>query len=131
MKVRARHHINDLTGDLLEIRATARKDMRAVVRDGIKAGNILAKGYAERSSGEHGKWYPRAFRAEMHTSLFGGGAGAISGEYGPVTGPRQGRMSFEWGSRNQPPHRDLNRSADVIGGSFAQEVRRLPDKWFW
>jgi hypothetical protein len=29
----------------------------------------------------------------------------------------QGGMSFEFGSRNQPPHLDLNRSADIIGSA--------------
>ena len=32
----------------------------------------------------------------------------------------QGDMSFERGSRNQPPHLDLNRSADVIGPQLGQ-----------
>lgn len=131
MRVHVVGGVADLARDLKSIKVKARKDMRATVRDGIRAGNTLAKANAERSSGRHGKHYPKAFRAEMNSSLFGSGSATISGEYGPITGPKQGRMSFENGSRNQKPHRDLARSADVIGGSFAQEVRALPDRWFW
>lgn len=121
---------DDLEADLRHIARTARGDMRDVVRDGIKAGNTLAKDFAKRSAGAHGKHYHRAFTTEMRggLGLFGN---TISGEYGPDIARPQGGMSFEQGSRNQPPHLDLARSADIIGPSFAQEVRALPDRWFW
>lgn len=130
MRITARHSIGDLAADLAEIPARARADMRSTVRDGLKAGNLLAKDFARDSSGTHGKLYPKAFTTEMHTGrgLFGN---TISGEYGPDAARPQGGMSFEFGSRNQKPHLDLARSADIIGPSFAQEVRRLPDQWFW
>lgn len=122
--------LSDLTADLKQIKAEARPKMRNVVREGVKAGNTLAKEYAERSSGAHGKLYPKAFTAEMTASLFGA-AGLISGEYGPERGRPQGDMEFEWGSRNQKPHLDLAHSADIIGGSLAQEARDLLDDLFW
>lgn len=131
MRVRVTHTIGDLADDLAHIARTARTDMVGVVRDGLRAGNTLAKDSAKRTAGAHGKHYHRAFSYEMHRSLFGRASDHISGEYGPDIGKRQGRMKFERGSRNQPPHLDLAKSADIIGGSFAQEVRALPDKWFW
>lgn len=130
MRVRVHHDIGDLANDCVAVARRVKPDMRGVVRDGIRAGNELAKGFAKQSAGKHGKHYYKAFRAEMTTSLFGA-AGDISGEYGPVRGMRQGDMSFEWGSRNQRPHLDLNRSADIIGGSFAQEVSAKSREWFW
>lgn len=128
--VRVTTTTDDLEADLRYIARTARGDMRDVVRDGIRAGNQLAKDFAKESAGEHGKLYPKAFTTEMSRGLglFGN---TISGEYGPDVTLPQGGMSFEFGSRNQPPHLDLARSADFIGAAFAGEVRRLPDKWFW
>jgi hypothetical protein len=112
--------------------------MRATVRDGIKVGNTLAKDFAKRSAGAHGgvskkgvRPYVKAFSYEMRPSLFGRSAAVIAGEYGPDIGEPQGAMKFEYGSRNQKPHLDLARSADIIGPAFAGEVRRLPDRWFW
>lgn len=130
MRVRVTHTLEDFERDQREVATTARKDMRATVRDGLKAGNMVAKDSAKRTAGAHGKHYHRAFSWEMHTSLFGA-AGSISGEYGPDVNKPQGEMSFERGSRNQPPHLDLAKSADLIGPSFAQEVSRLPERWFW
>lgn len=105
--------------------------MTAVVRDGARAGNLLAKDNAKRTAGRHGKHYPNAMSAETKSAFFGFGAGVYSAEYGPVVGRLQGSMSFEFGSRNQPPHFDLAKSADVIGPSLAQEVRQGLDRMFW
>jgi hypothetical protein len=126
-----RHGIADLAADMAKIPVKARVDMRATVRDGVRIGNSLAKDFAKKSAGKHGKRYPNAFSFEMHQSLFGAGSSVISGEYGPEIGKPQGDMSFERGSRNQKPHLDLQRSADIIVPAFVGEVRRLPDRWFW
>lgn len=131
MKIRVIHDIDDLANDMAAIARGARRDMVGVVRDGIRAGNMVAKDYARISAGTHGKHYHRAFTAEMNGIVSFGGVAGISGEYGPDIAKPQGGMSFENGSVNQKPHRDLARSADLIGPSFAQEVRALPDRWFW
>lgn len=127
--VRAYHTINDLASDLRRIPDIARRDMRAVVREAAIVGNTVAKDNARRTAGAHGKHYPKAFTWEMRGSLFGG-AGFVA-EYGPDANRPQGGMSFEEGSRNQPPHHDLAKSADLIGPSFAQEVRQRMGGWFW
>lgn len=128
--IRMRADLSDLTADLQQIRAEARPRMRNVVRDGIKAGTVLAKANAKRSAGRHGKHYPNAITPNMNAGLglFGN---LISGEYGPERDKPQGDMSFEHGSVNQKPHLDLARSADIIGPSFAQEVRGMLDDLFW
>lgn len=56
---------------------------------------------ATATAGEHGKHYPDAITTEMRFAGFG-----IEVETGPETGRKQGGMSFEFGSRNQPPHLD-------------------------
>lgn len=130
MRVHVTHGIDDLASDLADIAARVKPDMRGVVRDGIRVGADLAKANAKRTAGSHGKHYPRSITSEMHSGLglFGN---TISGEYGPDASRPQGGMSFEYGSRNQPPHLDLARSADIVGPSFARSVRDEIDEWFW
>ena len=105
--------------------------MRAKVNEGARAGNTLAKDFARESAGKHGRHYYKAFTWEPTKTFHGFGASVYAAEYGPQIDRPQGGMSFERGSRNQPPHLDLARSADIIGPSFAQEVRGLLDDWFW
>lgn len=128
MRIRVIHGIDDLANDLRHISRTARPDMVKVVREGIRVGNVVARDYARESAGSHGKHYPKAFSSEM--TLYGA-LGLIAGEYGPDEAMPQGGMSFEGGSRNQPPHNDLAKSADLIGPAFQGEVHDLPDSWFW
>lgn len=117
------HRIGALERDMRAIPPRAMRDMRSTVRDGLEAGNTVAKDFAKSSAGAHGKHYHKAFGWEM--------TGPLEGEYGPNAAMPQGGMSFEFGSRNQKPHLDLAKSADLIGPSFAREVHHLPDKWFW
>jgi len=131
VRIRVSHGIGDLADDMTAIVRRAPRDMVGVVREGIRTGNAVAKDNAKRSAGTHGKHYHRAFTSEMRPPYHSGVSSTYSGEYGPDASKRQGGMSFEGGSRNQPPHNDLARSADLIGPSFAQEVGELPGRWFW
>lgn len=130
MRLRERDTLDALQADLLEISRKAPGAMRSCVRDGIRAGNILAQDYARVSAGKHGRLYPRAFSTEMHTTFVGFGAIIHSGEYGPDIAKKQGGMSFERGSRNQKPHLDLARSADRIAPTFQMEAGRVADDLF-
>lgn len=129
-EIRERDTLDTLQADLLGIAAKAPGAMRSCVRDGIRAGNVLAQDYARISAGKHGRLYPRAFSSEMRGTLVGFGATVVSGEYGPDIAKPQGGMSFERGSRNQKPHLDLARSADRIGPTFANEAGRVADDLF-
>ena len=123
MRVRVHHTLELLEQDLTRIATTAKVDMAKTVRAAAVQGNKLAKGFARESAGDHGKHYHKAFTAEAVTPLVW--------EYGPDATMPQGGMSFERGSRNQPPHLDLAKSADIIGAKFASDVADLPDEWFW
>lgn len=125
--VRVSSTIGDLATDLARIAKEAPVELRGVVREGIKVGNSVAKDFARVSAGAHGKHYPNAFSTEMHPAA----GNVYSGEYGPDAAKPQGDMSFEWGSRNQPPHLDLNKSADLIGPTLAQETGDAVDRFFW
>lgn len=128
MSITINGNLDNLERDMRSIPITATRDMVKTVRDGIKVGRTVARDNAKRTARSHGKHYPNAITSEM-TSVSPGGS--ISGEYGPDSARPQGGMSFEFGSRNQPPHLDLAKSADLIGPAFAQEVSRLPSGWFW
>lgn len=131
MRIVVINDLSDLESDMVKIARSARRDMVGVVKEGARVGNQVAKDNARRSEGKHGKHYHKAFTWEMRGTVSFGGVAGISAEYGPDISRPQGGMSFEYGSRNQPPHLDLAKSADLIGPSFAQEVRHLPDRWFW
>ncbi|HKY58304.1 MAG TPA: hypothetical protein VJL80_09725 [Aeromicrobium sp.] len=130
-KVNVSHGIGDLKRDLSRIPPTFYREGRKLITEGAKVGNSLAKDNAKRSSGRHGKHYPKAFTADRAKSFVGFGGGVIQAEYGPDSHKRQGDMSFEDGSRNQRPHNDLRKSADVIGPALVGETRMMLDGMFW
>lgn len=123
MSIHVTHSLGDLEADLRTIATTAPLRMRDVVRDNLRNGNRIARANAKRSAGAHGKHYHKAFSTEM--------TGPTTGEYGPDSAMPQGGMSFERGSRNQPPHLDLARSADIIGPAFSKGVQDMLDHLFW
>lgn len=72
-----------------------------------EAGNELRdawKDNARITAGQHGKHYPNSIKAKP--------VGPFTVEVGPTPGMRQGAMSFEYGSSNQPPHLDGQRALD-------------------
>lgn len=121
--IRVEHTIDDLESDLRKIAVTARGKMADIVKRDARTGNTIAKSRARESAGAHGKHYHKAFTAERITPLMW--------EYGPDAARPQGGMSFEFGSRNQPPHLDLNKSADLIGPQLAKDARDLLGDLFW
>lgn len=129
-RVRERDTLDRLIGALTNVARKAPREMQSTVRDGTRAGNIIAQDYARVSADRHGKLYPRAFSSEMRPPFLGFGAVVVSGEYGPDISKPQGGMSFERGSRNQKPHLDLARSADRIAPSFQREVGQMADRLF-
>lgn len=126
--IKVTNHLDDLTRDIAAIPPAAARRMAGIVRDGANAGAQIARDFARESAGAHGKHYPNSITADSEVGLKGS---TYSAEYGPDSGRKQGGMSFEWGSRNQPPHLDLNKSADIIGPAFPGEVRNMLRDLFW
>lgn len=122
--------LRDLESDLRTIVRKSPGVLKGVVREAAIVGNTVARDNARRTAGAHGKHYPRSFTWEM-SSFSGFGGFAASAVYGPDAGRRQGGMSFEHGSRNQPAHHDLAKSADLIGPTFADEAGRAAGRMFW
>lgn len=117
------HSIDQLAADLAEIPVRAARELPNTVRDVAEDGNRIAKALAKESAGEHGKHYHKAFGVEK--------TGPLAYEYGPDAAMRQGGMSFEGGSINQPPHNDLAQSADQIAEVLPARVNETVAGWFW
>lgn len=109
-------NIRDLSSDLGRVPNRATRSVAHAVERTAKRGNSLAAAFARESAGAHGRHYHRAITAERAHPL------GLAWVYGPDVAKRQGGMSFERGSRNQPPHLDLARSADIIGPELGQAV---------
>lgn len=131
-QVGVRHGIDKLAADLSEIPARAAVDMVKTVREGLDVGNMLAKDFAKVSSRKHARKYPGTFSTRMNKGYRGATGNIYQGEYGPIA-RGQGNLAtiLERGSRKNPAHLNLERSADIIGPAFGAEVHRLPDRWFW
>jgi hypothetical protein len=128
MRVTVTGGVGDLANDMVSIVRRVPGDLTKTVREGAKVGNVVARDLARVSAGAHGKHYPKAFSSEVTVrGLFG----MYAAEYGPDITKPQGGMSFERGSRNQPPHNDLAKSADLMGPALAKETHDLTGKWFW
>lgn len=128
MQVHVTGSLADLAADCAGIVRRVPGDLTKTVREGAKVGNVVARDHARRSAGAHGKHYPKAFSSEVTVrGLFG----MYAAEYGPDASKPQGGMSFENGSRNQPPHNDLAKSADLMGPALLGETHRLTGEWFW
>lgn len=85
----------------------------------IEAGDDLVDTWANNAratAGEHGKHYPDSIDKDLLISR------DIAVEVGPNPAKPQGRMSFEDGSVNQPPHLDGQRAADEIIPRLSRRV---------
>ena len=130
--VRVKHSIGRLAADMADIPPRAAKEMQGLIREGVKTGNSLAKDFARETSGRHAKRYPGTFTTSVNRPTHLVGASFYSGEYGPEA-RGQGLLApiLENGSRNNKPHFNLARSADMVGPGLAGEVGRMIDGLFW
>ena len=75
---------------------------------------------AQRTAGRHGHHYPKSITAEQIPAADG-----IAWEVGPDSSMKQGAMSFEYGSRNQPPHWDGLRAAVQQEPKFIKDLKEI------
>ena len=120
MRVHMSDNLGDWIGKMEHAAERAEVELPRAVENNAKYGRDAAKTFARRTAGAHGKHYYQRIDAEQIAPRVW--------EYGP-SGHPQGEMSFEWGSRNQKPHRDLARSADIVGPALARDTQRLASKW--
>lgn len=123
MTVNITHTLGDLDRDLRALPVKEARMRAEMVRGTAERGNRIAANFARASAGSHGKHYHKAFTAEA--------VDPFTWVYGPEAARPQGGMSFEYGSRNQAPHLDLNRSADVVGDSLTDNAQKMLERLFW
>lgn len=120
MRVRVEHGIHDLVNDMASKPRAFAREASKLVRKTIREGNRRTIPIARESAGAHGKHYADAFSAEMLSPLVG--------EYGPEADKDQGDMSFNFGSRNQPPHLDIEKGWDLQEPVFAKDIDSMMDR---
>jgi hypothetical protein len=98
-----------------------RRPARAASTPHVKEGGLLTQRIAQGASGPHGKNYWKRISSEM--------TGPLSGEWGPTGVVDNNAVGGGW--RHGPPNTDLEKSQDVIGPKFADEVGRTAASWFW
>lgn len=100
------HELAAVAIDIGKVGVQSTRAMIEVFQDGGKTLSNAWAHNARATSGVHGKHYPNSIDWEMQLST------DIVIEVGPNPAKPQGRMSFEEGSVNQPPHLDGQRAAD-------------------
>jgi len=123
MRIQIINHLDDLAADTRTVATTTKARMATVVRKNAVEANRTTARIARVSSGSHGKLYPRSFSAEAITPLWW--------EYGPDADMPQGGMSFNSGSRNQPPHLDIEKGLDIQRPKFYRDISEEADDLFW
>jgi hypothetical protein len=98
-----------LAADLSGVTAKMVPALRAGMQGAGEAFADQWRSNAEATSGEHGVHYPASISAELVFDV-----GGVSVDVGPESGKPQGGMSFEFGSRNQPPHLDGLRAMTFV-----------------
>lgn len=107
---------SSVIADLGKVSGRAFRNAEVAVRTGGGWVEKDWKANATQTAGEHGKWYPDAIK--------GRSTGALEYTVEPDEAMRQGAMSFEEGSRNQPPHLDALRAFDARQAAIRRLIKR-------
>lgn len=105
-----------IAAELGRMSARTTRRMNEAVRE---AGTDLRDEWRENATetaGAHGKHYPKAIEAH---------SGWLQSEIYPNESAQQGAMSFEFGSRNQPPHLDGQRALDALAPRIARRFEQI------
>lgn len=115
----------DLERDCRTIAAEFKPKAAESVRDVAKDGNNAGKANARRTGGKHARKYAGTFSAERK--------GPLSYEWGPrASGQGELVHVLERGSRNNPPHHDVAKAADLFGANaLERKIDGVMDDLFW
>jgi hypothetical protein len=97
--------------------------VKAAVEDSAEELRDVWRSNATVTAGKHGKHYPKSINYKMIPSL-----SAIEADIEPTEGMKQAGMSFEFGSRNQPPHLDGQRAMDSVSPNIERRIDRALGK---
>ena len=114
------HTIGDLERDLRSASERFPARVTDLVYSTARDGQKFARRFATKSARRHGIHYPNSIQLTPR--------GNFAAEYGPDPSRPQGGMSFEYGSRNQPPHLDIAQSFDIAQARFATRIDQTLDE---
>lgn len=118
MAITVTSNATSIAVDLGNTSARTTRRLAAVIADeGTKLRDEW-RSNAEATSGAHGKHYPASIQA--HTRF-------LEAEIYPDESMAQGGMSFEFGSRNQPPHLGGQRALDSRSEWIVRNLRKALD----
>ena len=106
-----------VSAELGRVSAQVVRQARVVIEDAGRDVRDEWRSNATETAGEHGKHYPRSIQSRM--------SGVLEATVEPDESMRQGGMSFEFGSRNQPPHLDGQRAIDRLGPLIERRLEAL------
>jgi hypothetical protein len=104
----------EVIGDLTRIGGRALRQMRSAIEEAGTDVRDEWRANATETAGAHGKHYPKAIMSKM--------TGPLEATIEPQEGMKQAGMSFEFGSRNQPPHNDGQRAIDHYAPLIARRI---------
>jgi hypothetical protein len=126
MRVSVKHEdLIQLEKDLSAVPIRLYREGKRIVTENARDGGQTARRIAKYTARRHGRDYPMAITWDSASALVAFGGGAIKAAYGPDSSRPQGGMSFEEGSRHQPPHHDLANSLDLIRPKFHRDIDGL------
>ena len=94
--------VTDDLSDPASLRSAVTAEAEQVKREWVEDATV--------KSGRHGKHYPKSITFETRSV----GPLHVEAEVGPDASMKQGGMSFEFGSRNQPPHLSGQKAAQGL-----------------
>ena len=110
------HGLREIAAELPRLGLKGAKAIDPVIAEGAQFLADQWRRNAEQTSGEHGKHYPKSIDTERVVST------DIVFEVGPNPSKKQGRMSFEEGSVNQPAHLDGAKALDKVAPLIHKSV---------
>ena len=92
--------------------------LRSVIREEAQEIQRTWRDDARVKAGKHGKHYPNSITFETRAT----GVLAVEAVVGPDPSRPQGGMSFEFGSKNQPPHLSGQKAAQEAEDRLEQRM---------
>ena len=115
--IRVQTNANVIAADFGKVAGKVVKQARVIVETSAIDVRDKWRVNAYATSLPHGSWYPSSIRYQM--------TGALEATIAPDESYKQGGMSFEFGSRNQPPHLDGQRAIDHMRPIIERRLETL------
>lgn len=114
MSITIESNANEIIADIGRMTREVTNRMASVIESSAVDMRDEWRANARVTAGKHGKHYPNSIQYRM--------TGAFEAIIAPDESQTQGAMSFEFGSRNQPPHLDGQRALDYLAPLITRRI---------